>query len=83
MSFVDKISSNNAGAIFTLTGFGIGSKKAWYVLSVDKIKVPLFIKAAKAGNVLNLESFGKILHSGFGNSPPDELIDRIINPVKL
>jgi hypothetical protein len=48
-------------------------KKAWYIVSIEKIKLPLFRKMMKSGGY-NLPSVGKIIISGWGEKAPEEIL---------
>jgi len=44
---------------------------AYYFLYVDLLRVPLFKKATKEPKVIDLEDFGTIITSGYGEAPKD------------
>ena len=48
----------------------IDSKFAWYFLKAEPLKVPLLEKAIADGHGADLEHFGAILASGWGENPP-------------
>ena len=73
-NFIEKVETKRSGEnIFLVTGGKDKlSREAWYYIQVDKIKTNLFQKNIKLGKV-NLGEFGKIIHSGFGINPPEEI----------
>lgn len=51
-------------------------RKAWYYVLVERLKVSLFLKALKADRI-NLEEYGKILYSAYGEEPPAEITKKL------
>jgi hypothetical protein len=49
-------------------------KKAWYIISIEKIKYPFFKKMMESGNY-NLPSVGKVIMSGWGEKAPEKIIN--------
>jgi len=76
MSNIKHISTSGDNEIFTINCIAPNGQDAWYILQVTKIKAPIFTKNAKAGNVMDLKQFGKILHSGYGKQVPDDIINQ-------
>lgn len=62
---------SKGGKLFLVRG-NSGSQKAWYYVLIARLKLPLYYKAVASGT-LDLQSFGKIICSGFGENPPEDL----------
>ncbi len=76
MSFVDKIKSSQAENLFLVGGQEEG-REAWYYVLVDKNKVPMFEKELEPGKPYDLRPYGKILYSGWGKEPPEEIKEKV------
>jgi len=50
-------------------------KPAWHYVLVEKLKLPMFKKAI--GGTMDVSEYGKIIHSGWGEDPPPELVKKI------
>lgn len=76
-SFVEKIKRQNLNLIYLIHS-KVNNISAWHYLEVKKEKLPIFLKNANnnAPN-LDLPLYGNILFSGWGDSPPDSIIQRI------
>jgi len=61
--------------LFLVKGKNDGSD-AWYYIMVDKLKVSLYEKDVD-GDFIKLGKYGKILYSGWGEEPPEEIKDKI------
>ena len=51
-------------------------RKTWHYIMVDKMRLPLLLKHAKIREI-DLRDYGKILFSGFGEEPPQELVSYV------
>ena len=60
-------------SVFLVRGKAEG-KEAWHYVEVERIKPPLFQEALKSGTV-NIIQYGTILRSGWGNNPPQDIVD--------
>jgi hypothetical protein len=60
-----------AELIYLVKGIDAG-RNAWYYVLVDRLKVQLFLKALN-DEIIHLENYGKILHSAYGDEPPEEI----------
>ncbi len=77
MSFLQKLNTSQGEQVYLLRGKDSG-RDAWYFILVDKMKVPLFKKASKTPqSSFKLNSFGEVLASGWGESPPPNIVDKI------
>lgn len=74
LSFAEKVAkSKGAAEVFLVTGGSDNSgRKAWYFIRVDSPKVSAFHRAIKSGNI-NLDEYGEILDSGYGEQPPESV----------
>lgn len=73
-NFLQKVEATRSGNIFLVTG---GRDKngydAWYYVQVEPIKISLFQKSIQSGSI-KLDEFGKILESGFGKMPEQDVV---------
>lgn len=78
LSFAQKLEASHATQnIFLITGGADHTgKNAWYYVQLDPKKKPFFQHAIKAGNA-NLDDYGSILFSGYGETPPKRVRQRI------
>lgn len=67
--------ANKNGNIYLSCGFYNG-KPTWHYVSVDKMKLPLFLRQAKTGNI-DVAEYGKVLFSGWGKYPPENIRKKI------
>lgn len=51
--------------------------RAYYFLQLDPLKAPQFEKALAAGRCLDLECYGDILASGYGEEVPESVLARM------
>lgn len=51
-------------------------RAAWHYVLIDKMKLPLFKQKLKSGS-LDVSEYGKILYSGWGDNPPEEIVEEI------
>lgn len=58
-----------AERIFLLQSKDCTGHRAYYFLHVDKTKLPLFEKAIGGESSIDLESYGDIITSGYGEVP--------------
>lgn len=65
------------GALYLVQGKD-GSRPVWHYVLVEKVKLPLFQRALKQGN-LDVSLYGDVLFSGWGVAPPAEIIESINN----
>lgn len=65
------VKSKGGARVFLVHGEEDG-RAAWYFVHVDKVKVAIFEAMMKDGDY-SLGKVGKILHSGWGDSPPDDI----------
>ena len=77
MSFLDKVKSGRGSNLYLSRGRDQG-RDAWFYVMVDPLKVTLFLKAyEKPGVMIDLEKYGKIIESGWGENPPEDVVKRI------
>ncbi len=62
--------------VYLVRGLDEG-KDAWYYIEVEEDRKELFLKALN-DDVIHLETYGKIIYSGFGEEPPAELTRQIV-----
>jgi hypothetical protein len=48
----------------------------WHYLLVDKLKLPLFLRVATRDEI-DVAEYGKILYSGWGDAPPENITEKI------
>ncbi len=71
-SFVDKIISGKGHLVHKIRAKDKTGKKAYYFVLVEPTKEAGFMRAIASKN-LNLEEYGKIIASCYGNSPSQDV----------
>jgi len=71
MSFLQKIQSANGHLVYLVRGKDSG-KPLWHYVLVDANKLPIFLKKIEGGS-LDVADYGKVLYSGWGENPPEEV----------
>jgi len=75
--FADLIKSRSGELIYLSRGRDKG-RAAWYYVLVDRMKVPLFLNEYKTpGGMIDLRDFGEVIESGWGENPPENVVQRI------
>ena len=75
-SNVDKLKSSSSNLIYLVRGKDQG-KAAWHYVKVrDKAILPIFLKKADGGPI-DVSEYGEILHSGWGENPPEDVVKDI------
>jgi hypothetical protein len=73
--FSEILSKKRGSLVYLVRGKDRG-KAAWHYVLVDKVKLPVFLKRTQGGS-LDVADYGKVLHSGWGQDPPDEIRTKI------
>lgn len=75
--FAERLKSQAARYIVLVRGSKSG-RRCWYYVLSNKVKMPVLLKkcAMKESN-LDIEQFGKILKSGWGENPPQYIQDKV------
>ncbi len=66
---------HNDSPIFLIRGESDG-KAIWHYLQVDKLKLPLYKRAAMQGSI-DVADYGTVLISGWGDRPSDAVVKKI------
>ncbi|WP_339045501.1 hypothetical protein [Candidatus Mesenet endosymbiont of Agriotes lineatus] len=74
-SFTDAIKHSRADCVFLVRGKD-GGKSAWHYVLVDKDKKEMFLAQSRTGSI-NVALYGQILHSGWGEDPTQDIVDKI------
>ncbi len=53
------------------------SKYTWHYVDIDKLKLPIFLNDIKNKNKIDVAQYGKILFSGWGKEPPEDIKKKI------
>ncbi|WP_333023546.1 hypothetical protein [Wolbachia endosymbiont of Pentidionis agamae] len=61
--------------VFLVRGKDRG-KSAWHYVLVDKDKKELFLAHSRRGS-LDVADYGKVMYSGWGEDPPQEIVDKV------
>jgi len=61
--------------IYLVKGVDAG-RNAWYYVLVERVKLQLFLKALN-DDIIHLEEYGVILHSAYGDEPPQNITDQL------
>ena len=75
MSWTERIQSEPGERLHLVRGKDKG-RQAWYYVLVDQLKVTLFLAMINRGSS-NLEDYGEILFSGWGENPPEKVVAKI------
>lgn len=75
MTFTAKLQSSRTELLWLVTGKDAG-KKCWYYVMVEKPKFELF-KAKLKSDFIFVPDYGKILYSGWGEKPPEDIKQKI------
>ena len=71
-SFVSSLFASRPDCIFLVKGKDTTNRQAWYYVTVDKSKKDTF-ESLQGAQSLNLNDYGKILYSGYGDEPPEDI----------
>ena len=71
-SFVSSLFASRPDCIFLVKGKDTTNRQAWYYVLVDKAKKDMF-EGIQGTQSLNLNDYGKIIFSGYGDEPPEDM----------
>ena len=71
-SFMDHLISSRGDLCYKIVGRDITGEIAWYYVLVDKDRKDAFLKH-KPGDSYNIEDYGKIISSGYGEEVPEDV----------
>jgi len=71
-----KILSGSGKLIQIVTGTD-GGRAAWHCVLVEKAELKNFMETVDGTSSVNVETFGRILESGWGDTPPQDVLDRL------
>lgn len=74
-SALNKILSNSGNLIHIVTAKDLG-EDAWYCVLLNKSQVKDYYESMN-DNSVPVNAFGKILQSGWGKYPPQEVLDEL------
>jgi len=74
-SFQDQLKQRGGELVYLVRGKDRG-RAAWHYVHVEKNKLPLFLKKVESGTV-DVSMYGEVLHSGWGENPPDDIVQQI------
>ncbi|GHM57960.1 MAG: hypothetical protein sL5_01260 [Candidatus Mesenet longicola] len=74
-SFADATKRSRADCVFLVRGKDRG-KPAWHYVLVDKDKKEMFLAKSRTGSI-DVALYGQILHSGWGEDPPQDIVDKV------
>lgn len=77
-SFVDQIASSRGSDIYLVRGKDTTDRQAWYYVLVERTKKRAF-EAREGTPNLKLTDFGTILHSGYGQNPPEDIVQKMFD----
>lgn len=70
--YLEKVNTEKSD-LYLLNGTSEG-KPAWFYLKMDKLKLPIFkFKVDSKDPNINLENFGVVIASGWGDQPPTDI----------
>lgn len=74
-SFADATRRSRSDLIYLVRGKDRG-RSAWHYVLVDKDKREMFLAKSRTGS-MDVADYGEILYSGWGEDPPQEIVDKI------
>ncbi|MDM8335468.1 hypothetical protein [Wolbachia pipientis] len=74
-SFADAARRSRSDLIYLVRGKDRG-RSAWHYVLVDKDKREMFLAKSRTGS-MDVADYGEILYSGWGEDPPQEIVDKI------
>ena len=74
-SFADATRRSRSDLIYLVRGKDRG-RSAWHYVLVDKDKREMFVAKSRTG-AMDVADYGEILYSGWGEDPPQEIVDKI------
>ncbi|MDR2831646.1 MAG: hypothetical protein LBV62_01895 [Rickettsiales bacterium] len=74
-SFADATRRSRSDLIYLVRGKD-REKSAWHYVLVDKEKREMFLTRSRTGS-MDVADYGEILYSGWGEDPPQEIVDKI------
>ncbi|MBD0391543.1 hypothetical protein IC220_03615 [Wolbachia endosymbiont of Pentalonia nigronervosa] len=74
-SHADAARRSRSDLIYLVRGKDRG-RSAWHYVLVDKEKREMFLAKSRTGS-MDVADYGEILHSGWGENPPQEVVDKI------
>ncbi|XP_013397080.1 ankyrin-1-like [Lingula anatina] len=67
---------NLLGKVYLVRGKN-GERPAWHYVLVKRKLLADFLVKTNGGSLLDVADYGKVLHSGWGKDPPDDIIKKI------
>ncbi len=74
-SFADATRRSRSDLIYLVRGKDRG-RSAWHYVLVDKDKREMFLAKSRTGSI-DVADYGEILYSGWGDDPPQTIVDKI------
>ncbi len=71
-TFTDAIGESRKELVRLIKGVDQG-RPVWYYVRVEKAKFALYEARVKRKEQINLQDYGEILHSGWGDNPPENI----------
>lgn len=72
LNFAHSLLAENPDHIFLVRGIDTTGDNAWYYVMIDRGKRDAF-RNQNGVDLLNITDYGTILHSGFGDHPPEAI----------
>lgn len=82
LSFTQTEETKATDSVFLVRGADTSGEHAWYYVLVDKNKRAMF-KAQSGTDMLDITKFGKVLHSGYGEQPPEHIKKQMLEEYKF
>lgn len=73
--FKDQVKRGQKDLVYLVRGKDSG-KPAWHYVLVEKSKLQIFLRKTQGGS-LDVADYGRVLYSGWGENPPDDIIAKI------
>ena len=75
MSFLEIVKTSRSDLLYIVRGKR-DNWPFWHYILVDKFRLPMFLVKSKS-NLIDLNQYGEIIESGWGENPPEEISKKI------
>lgn len=77
MMHTEKLFGNSSIHFFQVRGYDHTGKNAWYLVEVTDAKAREFKTSIDSGKVTDLNAYGKVVDSGYGDKAPISVVESV------
>jgi len=77
MSFAKRLVQSRTNTLCLIVAPAKGGKTAWYFIRVEPVKFSKF-KNDVFSKAVNLANYGEVIERGYGDYPPQNIIDKMV-----